>query len=96
MSALGSTCLRLPVSRECRFPIVDATESTGAFVRALVENEDAGKRLLAYDSYLSVREVVEMWSRAMGKETGLVEVPTEVMHKQFGIPIEVLDGPAYI
>lgn len=29
------------VSRECRFPVVDATESTGAFVRALVEDEDA-------------------------------------------------------
>ena len=46
-----------------------------------MENEDAGERLLAYDSYLSVREVVEMLSRAMGKVTGPVEVPTEVMHK---------------
>ena len=33
----------LPVSRECRLPIVDATESTGAFVGALVEDEDTGK-----------------------------------------------------
>ena len=51
----------LPVSRECRLPIVDTTESTGAFVRALVENEDAEKGLLAYGSCLSVGEVVEIW-----------------------------------
>jgi hypothetical protein len=36
-----------------------------------VEDEDAGKRLLAYDSYLSVGELVEMWSRVVGKEAGV-------------------------
>ena len=92
----GKYMFVLPVSRECRFPVIDARESTGAFVRALVEDEDAGKRLLAYDSYLSVEEVVEMWSRVVGKEVGFVEVSIEVMHEQFGIPIEVLDGPAFI
>jgi hypothetical protein len=45
---------------------------------------------------LSVGEVVEMWSRVVGKEAGFLEVSTEVMHGQFGIPIEVLDGPAFI
>jgi hypothetical protein len=86
----------LPVSRECRFPIIDPTESTGPFVRALIEDEDAGKRLLAYDSYLSVGEVVEMWSRVIGKEVGFVAVSADLMHRQFGIPVEVLDGPAFI
>jgi hypothetical protein len=92
----GKYMFVLPVSRECRLPIVDATESDRAFVRALVENEDAGKRLPAYDSYLSVGEVVEMWSKVIGKEARFVEVSTEVIHKRFEIPIEVLDGPAYI
>jgi hypothetical protein len=41
----GKYIFVLPVSRECRFPIVDATESTGAYVRAPVG--DAGKRWLA-------------------------------------------------
>ena len=61
-----------------------------------MEDEDAGKRLPAYDSYLSVGEVVEMWSRVVGKEARFVEVSTEVMYKRFRIPIEVLDGPAFI
>lgn len=65
-------------------------------VRALVEDEDVGKRLLAYDNYLSVGEVVEMWSRVVDQEVGFVQVSFEVMHKRFGIPIEVLDGPAFI
>jgi hypothetical protein len=41
----GKYMFVLPVSRECRFPIVDATDSTGVYVRAFVE--DAGKRWLA-------------------------------------------------
>lgn len=61
-----------------------------------MEDEDAGKRLLAYDSYLSVGELVEMWSRVVGKEAVFVEVSIEVMHGQFEIPIEVLDWPAFI
>jgi hypothetical protein len=38
---------------------------------------------------LSIGEVV-------GKEAGFVEVSIEVMHGQFGTPIEVLDGPTFI
>lgn len=68
-------------------PIIDAAESTGLFVRALVEDEEAGKRLLAYDSYLTIAEVV-------GKEAAFVEVSIELMHERFGIPVEVLDEPA--
>ena len=32
----------------------------------------------------------------VGKEAGLVEVSTKVMHKRFWIPIKVLGRPAYI
>jgi hypothetical protein len=37
-----------------------------------------------------------MWSRVVDQEAGFMEVSTKAMHKQFGIPIEVLDGPAFI
>ena len=88
----------LPMTKEARMPIVDPQASTGVFVRALVEDEEAGRRLLAYDtdSYLSIGEVVEMWQRVVGREARFVEVPIEVMHRQFGIPVEVLDGPAFV
>jgi hypothetical protein len=47
---VGKYMFVLPVGRERRFPVIDAMESTGVFARALEEDEDAGKRLLAYDS----------------------------------------------
>ena len=45
---------------------------------------------------MSVGEVVEMWSRVVGKGAGFAVMSTEVMQKWFGIPIEVLDEPAFI
>lgn len=92
----GKYMFALPMKQEARMPIIDAAESTGLFVRALVEDEEAGKKLLAYDSYLTIAEVVEMWARVVGKEAAFVEVSIEVMHERFGIPVEVLDGPAFI
>jgi NmrA-like family len=88
----------LPVAREARMPIIDPVASTGPFVRALVEDEEAGTGLLAYDSdsYLQMGEVVKMWGRVVWREAAFVEVPLEVMHGRFGIPVEVLDGPAFI
>jgi hypothetical protein len=79
-------------------PIIDPKESTGPLVRALVEDEAAGMRLLAYDndSYLSVEEMVALWSRVSGKKAELVEVSVDVMHRQFGVPMEILDSPAFI
>ena len=88
----------LPMRRETRMPIVDPVESTGVFVRALVEDEEAGKRLLAYDtdSYLTIEEVVETWARVVGREAACMEVSVETLHGQFGVPYEALGGPAFI
>ena len=88
----------LPLTKDSRMPIIDPKESTGPFVRALIEHEQPGTKLLAYDtdSYLTMQEIVEVWSRASGKEASLVEVTVEFMHQQFGIPMEVLEAPAFI
>jgi NAD(P)-dependent dehydrogenase (short-subunit alcohol dehydrogenase family) len=85
-----------PFSRDVRMPIIDQNNSTGPFVSALIEDEDAGINLLAYDSYLSIGEIAELWSRASGKAANYVEVSAEIMHQQFGIPKEVLDSPGFI
>jgi len=92
----GKYMFVLPMSIEARMPIIVPNQSTGPFVRALIEDEDAGKRLLAYDSYLQIGEVVEMWSRVAGTDAGFLQVSIEVMDAQFGIPVEVLDGPGFI
>ncbi len=93
--ASGRYTFILPMSRDLKLPIIDPKNSTGPFVRALIEDEDAGTKLLAYDSYLSMGEVSEMWAKASGKEAAYVEVSAEIMHLKFGVPKEVLDAPAY-
>lgn len=77
-------------------PIIDPVTSTGPSVRALVEDEEKGTKLLAYDSYMTISEIVDTWSEATGKEGVFVEVSAVRMNKEFGIPIEVLDAPGFI
>lgn len=59
---------------------------------ALIEDENPGTNLLAYDSYLSFGDLADKWSKASGKEADYVEVTTEFMHQNFGIPKEILIG----
>lgn len=77
-------------------PIIDPVTSTGPFVRALVEDEDPGTKLLAYDSYPSMSQIADIWSEATGKRGIYVEMSAEVMNKEYGIPIEVLDAPGFV
>lgn len=94
----GEYSLMVPCGRDTRLPIVDPARSTGLFVRALVEHEEPGTKLLAYDrdSDLTIGEAMDVWCRVTGKKSVLVEVTEEEMHKLTGLPYEVLDGPAHI
>lgn len=97
-SATGIYEFILTLPPTARLPIIDATKSTGPFVRALVESEPAGTNLLAYDenSYLSLGETVKLWSRVMGEESVYKQVTREFMHEKLGVPEEVLEGPAFM
>ncbi|KAB8269276.1 hypothetical protein BDV30DRAFT_251482 [Aspergillus minisclerotigenes] len=85
----------VPLKKEQRIPIIAARESTGAFVKALID-EPPRTRLLAYDSDLSLEDIVDVWTRATGSEADLVEVEAQEMHKGLGIPWEVLDAFLFI
>jgi hypothetical protein len=41
-------------------------------------------------------EIVETWSEAMGKGGVFMEVSVEVLGKEYGIPVEVLDAPGFV
>ena len=76
-------------------PVIDPKNSTGYFVRALIEDEKASTSLLAYDSYPSFGDVVEQWSKASRKDADYVQVTTDYMHQALGIPkqnLGVLDA----
>ncbi|KAJ5748339.1 uncharacterized protein N7511_010035 [Penicillium nucicola] len=92
----GQFVAALPARKEMRMPIIDTAQSTGHFVRALIEDEEAGMKLLAYDDYLSVQEIMAVWSRALEKSVNLIQMTVQEMHEKTGLPLEVLGGPAFI
>ena len=92
----GKYTFLLPLKKDTMIPMIDAAESTGPFVRSLIEDEGPGKKLLAYDSYLKVEDVVAEWSKASGKEAVFVHSDIRTMHERFGFPYEFLDALAYI
>ncbi|KAI3318430.1 NAD(P)-binding protein [Xylariaceae sp. AK1471] len=94
--ATGEYQVVIPCNGTTRFPITDEDNSTGVFVRALVEDEAPGTKLLAYDSYLTVDEAIEVWSRVTGKPAKLVSLTVEQMHERTGLPYEVLWAAPYI
>lgn len=87
--------LVITIAKDAMMPIIATKDSTGPFVQGLIE-EPPQTRLLAYDSYLSMEEALDVWRRVTGKTAELVVLKPEEMHAQFGIPWEVLDGPSFI
>jgi hypothetical protein len=88
----------LPLTQDTKTPIIDPKESTGPFVRALIEDEQPRIKLLAYDtdSYLTIQDIVDVWSSASGREASLEEVTVEFMHQNFGMPMELLEASSFI
>ncbi|KAG9785594.1 hypothetical protein KCU88_g2469, partial [Aureobasidium melanogenum] len=88
----------LPFPKETRIPIVDPIEATGLFVRALIEDEPAGTKLLAYNesSYLDFESLMDIWSRVTGKKMVYVQTTVEALHEMTGLPREILLGGAYL
>ncbi|KAL2827777.1 hypothetical protein BDW59DRAFT_179040 [Aspergillus cavernicola] len=86
----------LPFQGGTKIPVIDAAGSTGSFVRELIESEAPGTKLLAYDSYLSINELVDVWAKATGEKAELVSVSVEYLNSELGIPWEVLEAPRFI
>ncbi|KAM0198435.1 hypothetical protein ACHAPI_003958 [Fusarium lateritium] len=92
----GEYVLAVPASKDLKLPVIDTEGSTGSFVRALIEDEPAGTKLLAYDSELTMPEAIEAWTKVTGKKALFQPMGEEEMHQKTGLPYEVLDGPAYL
>lgn len=77
-----------------KIPIINPEEATGLFVRSLVEDEQAGTSLLAYnrDSILPMEEVFRTWSSITGQPVQYVHATTEQLHHEMKLPWEVLDS----
>lgn len=86
----------LPLKPDTMMPITDVRASMGPFVRALIDGEDAGVKLLAYDSYLTPGQIAAAWSRATGKEAVVVPTTLEAMNADMGVDWEHLDAWGFI
>ena len=73
-------------------PIINAKESTGSFVRALIEDEAPGTKLLAYDTYSTMDEILQQWSKANGKDAVLMPITIDTMRQKSGLTDEHLDA----
>ncbi|KAF7554352.1 hypothetical protein G7Z17_g2952 [Cylindrodendrum hubeiense] len=92
----GKYALVLPATTEMRFGVIDAAESTGYYVRALVEDEEPGTKLLAYDDDLSITQMIDAWTKVTREEAEFVHMPMQTMHELFGVPLEYLEAAAFV
>lgn len=86
----------IPGGKHLRLPIINTAESTGPFVRTLVEDEDPQTKLMAYDDYRNVGEVAQLFSKALQKEVNVHNVGMQELHEKTGAPLEILGGPAFL
>ncbi|EXJ70008.1 uncharacterized protein A1O5_07081 [Cladophialophora psammophila CBS 110553] len=86
------------LNRGCKMPILDPSEVMGPFVRALIEDEEPGTKLLAYnkDSFLPFEEIVQAWTEVTGKEVQIIRMKPEDLHEQLNLPWELLDGINFV
>ncbi|KAI1774011.1 hypothetical protein F4818DRAFT_88799 [Hypoxylon cercidicola] len=88
----GKYVIHTAIKEHLKVPIIRPRESTGPFVRALIEDEAPGVKLLAYDCRLTMAEVMDRWSKASGKEAAYIFVTTKELHENMGLPYELLDA----
>lgn len=95
-AATGEYVLHFPGPSTTRLQVIAASRSSGAFVRALVEDEPAGTRLCAYNADVTIDEAVAAWSRVTGVRARFQQVTYEEMGKISGLIPEVLDGAGFL
>ncbi|GFF43913.1 nmrA-like family domain-containing protein 1 [Aspergillus udagawae] len=75
----GSYQLFYPVSNQAKFPLFDAAQDTGLFVKAAIKHADQlkNKRILAAAKYYTPEEIVDTFSQVSGKKAVFIQVSPE-------------------
>ncbi|CZT46719.1 related to nitrogen metabolic regulation protein nmr [Rhynchosporium secalis] len=73
----GTFVMRRPNAKETRWEWVVARRDTGVFVRALVEDLEAGKTLLGFSEAMTGLEFLAVWGKVLGVGTRYEEVSLE-------------------
>lgn len=83
-------------SGDTRVPIIHAEKTLGKFVRALIEDEEPGMRLLAYDCVSSIKEVLSEWEEVTSQKPEFATVSLEEICKETGLPVELMEPTAFL
>ncbi|OJJ89300.1 NmrA/HSCARG family protein [Aspergillus glaucus CBS 516.65] len=75
----GSYQLFYPVGKQAKFPLFDAAQDTGLFVKAVLKHTDQlkNKQILAAAKYYTPEEIVETFSQVSGKKAVFIKVSSE-------------------
>jgi hypothetical protein len=92
----GDYALLLPGPGSTILEVHETPVSTGPFVRCLIEDEEPGVKLLAYDQAVTALEAVETWNKVTGKSAKFLQVTISEMAEASGVSPEVLDGAAFL
>ncbi|PWY70921.1 NAD(P)-binding protein [Aspergillus heteromorphus CBS 117.55] len=75
----GSYQLFFPVGKQAQFPLFDAAQDTGLFVKAAIKHADQlkNKQILAAAKYYTPEEIVNIFSEVSGKKAVFIQVSAE-------------------
>ncbi|KAF4309084.1 putative family transcriptional regulator [Botryosphaeria dothidea] len=96
----GSFTLALPTSDTAKFPLIDTSEDTGKFVKAIIKNSDnlLGARVHGAADYYTPKRILADLEEVTGKKTHFVRVSSE-QYKSFlpeAIAEEMLENHLFI
>ncbi|CAI7612241.1 hypothetical protein CBS147355_9713 [Penicillium roqueforti] len=96
----GSYQLYYPVSNDAKFPLFDAAQDTGLFVRAALKHKDQlkNKQILAAAKYYTPQEIVDTFSRVSGKKATFIQVDAEQYKASLpaAIAMEYLENQLFV
>ncbi|KFY94061.1 hypothetical protein V500_03432 [Pseudogymnoascus sp. VKM F-4518 (FW-2643)] len=74
-----SYTLAYPVSKDTKFPLLDALADTGKFVKAIIKNREKllGKHILGATDYYTLEQIVVDFSEVSGKKASFVQLTAE-------------------
>ncbi|KIW13450.1 hypothetical protein PV08_08638 [Exophiala spinifera] len=70
--------------------------STGGYVRCLVEDEEAGTKLLAVDWWLSMEQGLSAWEKVTNRKARFLQMPVWLLCRITGVREEVMEGGAFL
>ncbi|KAJ5133778.1 hypothetical protein N7526_005143 [Penicillium atrosanguineum] len=75
-SGMAPISFSLPVGKQAKFPLFDAADNTGLFVKAIIKHADQlkNKQILAAAKYYTLEEIVDTFTQVTGKKATFIQI----------------------